>query len=794
MTCKWNSIWNWLLVAGFVSFFVACGDDSSTSGKSAVEPQETAIYDSVEDLPVCNKRLRGEVVKVEDDLYNCTGYSWIKLDLFANGVCNIQSCSEKMNEKYVYVKDKGESYQCIDGEWVDKKDNPIETEDFLDCFMLNVVLDTLESEEDLPGCSNKLNQELVYVDTNLYSCINKNWVALQASVVAENDLPKCKKDSYAFVMSKMVTYECRSGIWYNGDEPVKVSAVSSSSAAADGEGNVEDGGDDGDDIIDVVRRSSSSKAETPSTDDPTQVRGVCMPVSKTAEKGAEVEWKFTNMGGTPVSYEWTFDENSPVSTSDDKRPVVTYTKLGKHTAKLVVNKGLESESEEIICSDLTVSAVQVNGCECILDKSEVSDVSPEEPGSATWKVQGCSGAAPFTYEWSGSAFGAGASETVSITSAGTYSASVKVHNSEGGSASLTCPSVSAKGKLLSRGCAITGDNQFLVKAYSWSNWNRSEMGSEVRMTLKGDDGTSENFYVTYNSDASIDLGLNSGAVNYALVYGGDTVCTTASLNCGPENVSIENRGITSWKLNSAAGYSPKSYLWTFSDGTTSTSENPFRTYSQTGSVSATLLLDKGLSTEKELTCNSLKVEPAEITDCSCSSPKLVTATNDVVAENGVAYKWFVSGCSVDDGSSLSYEWSAFENVNTRSVTGVYYEKGSYAPSVKVTSKNGASTRVSCPVAMVTDSDDPYMEIAFESLKQLSSGNYYIPSCPDAYRSTTEVYFNASTSGCESWFSEYERFNNFLPGYTDECNGYIVTTFPLYITVPAGQTLTLRQCF
>ncbi len=768
-----------LLVVSAGLLVSACSDDSSTSSENreSVAAQPTT-YESVKALPKCKAGNDGEVLYVKDDLYACSDNAWVKVTLFANGVCNIKGCSDSLNEKYVYVKDSEKAYQCLDGEWTDVAGNLISRDEYLTCFMQSIIADTLESDGDLPKCSSKLQQTLVLVEDDIYACLNSKWNILTDQVVSEDDLPRCKKNgTFVFVMGKMASYECRDGVWYNGDKAVETAKSSSS--------------EEDDDSIE----SSSSKAKDPlTTDDSTKVRGICMPTVKNAEKNGEVEWKFTNMGGTPVSYKWSFDESASETTSSQKRPVVTYAKAGVKKATLIVNKGLPSESDTLVCSDLAIIPTQVTGCECTTNKSGVSKVSAAMPDSAEWTVSNCSGGEPFAYEWSGPVTGAKNKQKLVMTTGGTFSPKVTVTNDEGAVMSVSCPSVTTKG-ILSVNCSITEDNEFFVDGYSWQNWSYSEMGSYYAyMTLAADDGFSTEIEVSdYGSQRfPLDESEYVGVRTYSLIYGKDTVCTASTVTCGPDVSSVEKGSSVSWGLSEMGEYTPKSYLWKFSDGSSSTKALPSQTFKSAGTVKATLLLDAGLETETQLTCSSVYVEPAPVTGCTCSST-LKSSSDDLAEVSPVKYQWIVDGCVSDVTEPLSYAWSAYEPDDVNTATGVFSEKGHFSPVVTVSNSDGAKQNVKCEVANVRDSNNPLEvieQLGNNETVVLEGGSYYIEKCSET-ASGGVMDITGSGMGCQEWFQEYSNFSDFG---LNECRGLIYITMPLYVDVPAGETLTIRNCF
>ena len=266
--------------------------------------------------------------------------------------------------------------------------------------------------------------------------------------------------------------------------------------------------------------------------------------------------------------------------------------------------------------------------------------------------------------------------------------------------------------------------------------------------------------------------------------------------CGPLLSTITKNESATWRFTNSGTVQPTTYMWIFTNGSsvTSTAASPSITYGTVGTGTATLLLDAGLETESSISCSNLTVKSPAITGCSCSSTRMTTS-NDLADNDPVKYTWRVSGCSSEGSEPLSYSWSGSASGTGSSVVASYTSKGNYTASVTVTNTDNSSKTVSCSSISVEDSDNPYVETEWPqgSTLRLSAGSYYFPNCP-TYGSgssgsrTFNIQIHAGSSeNCISWFDDpiVEWYSQWYG-----CNGQIQTTFPLYITIPAGEYMDL----
>ena len=668
-----------------LALLAACGDDGSTSSDS--KNGVGAVYASFEDLPECAADNAESLVDVDGDYYTCVSNNWEKVLEVAKGVCNIRPCDKSTEGEWVYVYADSSAYQCKSGAWKNAAGKGIDEVEFVGCFMDALVKDSVASADDLKSCTENKEGDIFVVGKNMVACYAKNWVDVPGGVISEGDLPDCSANGYIYVMGKMAVYQCKEGVWYGNGKAVKQTSAdvpkSSSSKTTEPEPNSSQSGTD--------KPSSSSKEVI---DDGTQVRGVCKASTAETSKGKPVTYSFYNMGGTIVSYTWTFGEDASVATSDDTEPTVSYNRGGTHRAKLVMNKGLKSESEEIVCPGVHVNGTPVTKCECSTEAKSLS-VSEAYPDSATWKVSGCVGGENFEYDWSGSksaqrwkiSTDKKSYEGVFVV-AGNISPSLTVTNDEDESMEVSCPSVAVSG-LISATCSITGDKWQGEYTMSVSQIENVDEMESFEAVISGDDGYSENVEVNatycyevplidekgnyvfdekgnfvntktcgYTSQSfTIPLPTISGVYTYTITNGGKEICSVTPATCGPENKTVIENEPIKWNLNGVDDYTAQSYLWTFTDAkgneTTSNKASPELTMSESGSVSATLTVNKGSSLEKTLTCSNLLVmKPSEtIVDSRDDQKyKIVTIGSQVWMAENLNYDAAGSVCPLEEDS------------------------------------------------------------------------------------------------------------------------------------------------
>lgn len=689
----------------------ACGDDGSSGSDSG--NGDGAVYASVDDLPECTAGNAESLADVDGDYYTCVSKNWEKVLDVAKGVCNIRPCDKSTEGKWVYVYADSSAYQCKSGTWKDSYGKTFSELDFVGCFMNALVKDTVASADDLKNCTENKEGNIFVVGKSMVACYAKSWVGIPGGVVSEGDLPDCSANGYIYVMGKMAVYQCKDGVWYGNGKAVKQASAdvpkSSSSKAVEPEPTSSQSGSD--------KPSSSSKEVV---DDGTKVRGVCKASTVETTKGKAVTYSFYNMGGTLVSYSWTFGEGASVATSDEAEPSVSYSQGGVHKAKLVMNKGRESESDEIVCPGVTVEATPVTGCVCTTETSSLI-LKGGNPAEAQWSVSGCRSDSPVTYEWGGGASGTSASATGQTNSLGKYAPTVTVINDDGGIMEPECKAIPVM-EPLSAKCSFVG-NHFQISDMTGISDEQSSIdvtlvsatGVSIEKTLTGSltsKCTTVPGYGYKCGDAydwswlheSIDVDADLGYARFALVHDGDTLCTATAVSCGP-STSVAHKGETiSWNMQSISWPvpSPKTVSRVIIDEDGNEHSGPTITATKYGVIKATMILDEGLETENVLACPDVSVEPREITDCTCTS-ELLSESNDLADVDEVSYRWKVTGCTSEDAEPLTYSWEdgyAVDAADQTIVTRTFTEMGSYRPVVTVENQEGEVQDFACKAGIV----------------------------------------------------------------------------------------------
>jgi len=424
--CLWGCV-------GFAAFMLAaCGEDSA--GTNSIEKNDeasdkdgTVQVEDFDDLPNCTEKREGmEATTESGNKYICEDGEWKEPDsdvLTYETEDDLPNCTEKREGVTARIEETGETYTCNDGEWVEEgstppsKDDPGEEDDGEsghDSSSSNKVA----TEDDLPNCTKAREGEKVWVEEleEYLVCKSKSWVAADDDEESESSSSGKSKSS-------------SSGTADSSD------SVGSSSSNGSGDSSSASG-------------SSSSTSGSSSASSSAKIAGTCAATGFNTltglGKNEAATWSFTpsTSGIGAENFHWTFDEGASTASSTVPIPSVSYSIPGTHTTKLVVNKGLDSESKEITCS-VKVTGTRVKNCACATATTSPIRVTPDEPRTVSWSVSGCTGAGPFTYSWSSGYTGTGATANKSIGTEGNYAPTVKITNSEEMDTTITCPSVTA---------------------------------------------------------------------------------------------------------------------------------------------------------------------------------------------------------------------------------------------------------------------------------------------------------------------------------------------------------------
>lgn len=710
--------------------FVACGDDSS-SASSKEESFAARKFASVEELPTCMSDQYGMLADVAGDYYACAAGGWILVDKVVVGVCNIPACDEDAEGASVYSVSDSRIYHCSSNTWKGLDGKSFSEEDFMGCFIESVIQDSVVSADFLKNCNTSREGALSVVGKNLVSCASQEWVDILDKVISEGDLPKCVENgSYVYVLSKLAAYECKDGVWYKGGEPLSSSSkpvASSSSQKTESSSSVDKkSSSSGKSSSSAQSSSSPVSSVTVPEDDGTKVRGVCMASVREALKGDEITYTFYNLGGTPLTFNWIFDKGSTPEKSGRVSPVVKYNKGGMLYAKLVVNEGLESASDTVVCTGVKVNGIPVTDCSCVPEKSAMVIEGDAEIMPVEWNVTGCSGAGPFRYEWGDTPVKLDSFVTWLPPGLGSFAPTLTVYNSDGETMEPVCKPVAVTGPIAFN-CSV---NDVIFSTTYESGANASL--ASIPVTLVSDDGQSadedilpSSSYTTHNYNDGKDymryswVKRTTGATmvlsdsasplsSYAVIYAGDTVCRASRAVCGPVEGTSSNfiKGDTSlWTLRvDGKQYTPKSSNWTIkmpNDLTITSSDSTMKIpLTSLGTISASLKASDGKKS-RTFTCSDLVVRP-NVSGCACNGPVLQSESSNI-AHDVPVYGWYVDGCE-SDGEELRYYWyddnpSDYRMYGYDSTAHAYfYDVGPYAPKVSVSNTYGASQELTCSEA------------------------------------------------------------------------------------------------
>ena len=717
-------------LASALVFLAACGDESSSETPNADERIEAKQYKSLDELPTCTSELASSLVAVGSGYYACIAENWELMDELVNGVCNIMPCDNDNEGNWVYSHSDNKPYQCKSGTWKDPKGNTFDEDNFTACYMAALVQDTLSSKDSLKKCVANMEGQIFVVGDDMLFCQSEKWETFTDRVVSEGDLPACTQNGNTFVMNKMSLYQCKDGEWYNMGEQVSASPSGteepeSSSQAA----------------------SSSSEAESSSSeivDDGITVRGVCSVSARTVEKNKKVIFSLYNLGGTPITYNWNFTHESILGdetqliTSTDMVPVKAFSSTGTVYAEFVVNKGLASESETIVCPPVRITGRQITGCKCSLDKefgfyNEVSDF--------TATVSGCQGGDIFAYTTDEDFRDidiADAGKSVSFrkpfSRKGDTAISVLVFNDEE-KLELQCPAFHVLDRMqancristLTNSDGVPTGYQISMSDLRYANPSGGhyyiEDYTSFPLHLDGTDGTSADMdYICSYSDTyqgrttcmswsstsiSVPMTSNPLKTSYTLYLGGNQMCTVKpSVTCSPEKRSMYKGDSTKWVVRGLGDYKPTSYNWSFSvptgDLVYKTDASPVTKGTHDGEIIGELVIDKGLETETSLFCSYVTVENHPITGCSCGYPELLSDYSSLAYLSSVSYRWTVSGCETE-AEQLTYTWDegyTADESNPARATQAFTIDGTYTPYVNVTNEDGTNVEVKCKEGIV----------------------------------------------------------------------------------------------
>lgn len=267
----------------------------------------------------------------------------------------------------------------------------------------------------------------------------------------------------------------------------------------------------------------------------------------------------------------------------------TYTTPGTYTAKLVLTVR-DTVTNALYCSDTSTQTIVVNYSPCF---STISSSFSQATGTFTAHNLANTPGATFTWIFGDGTSATGSPVTHTYAGAGPYLVSLVTTTSSCLDSSiayvypLTCSGIHAQFTQ-----STTGMTTSFNSSSSTGNFGS---GSQVFHWNFGDGTTSaaNNPTHTYTAPGTYTVQLFYTATDTATGFScSDSISHQVTINysCASNHVSYYSwqSGSITYFVNNSTGAGTPSYLWSFGDGTTSTSANPTHTYAANGSYHVNL--------------------------------------------------------------------------------------------------------------------------------------------------------------------------------------------------------------
>jgi len=357
-----------------------------------------------------------------------------------------------------------------------------------------------------------------------------------------------------------------------------------------------------------------------------------------------------------------------------------------------------------------------------------SPMSGYVPLAVSFTGSASGGTAPYSYSWN---FGDGQSSSSqnpahTYSSAGNYIAILTVTDSKSSTAtdSLTInvqekttslaasASASPTSGQVPLSVSFTGSASGGTAPYTYS-WNFGD----------GSSSSSQNPSHTYSSagtytailtvtDSTTTQASASTTITAQSQIPGLAASCTASPTSGDIPLTVNFTG------TAAGGISPYAYSWNFGDGTSSTEQNPFHTYTQAGSYSATFTVTD--STASQASASSAITASSPVHEVTVPD----TPEGPSTGAPGVSYTYTTGGASCSQGHSVEYyfDWGdgAYSSwSSSTSASHIWSAAGTYA--VKVQARCSVNPGVT----------SLWSEAKTVSLKESPNFQLYISSATDS---------------------------------------------------------------
>ena len=171
--------------------------------------------------------------------------------------------------------------------------------------------------------------------------------------------------------------------------------------------------------------------------------------------------------------------------------------------------------------------------------------------------------------------------------------------------------------------------------------------------------------------------------------------------CRPSTNTIERDGSVTWSYVIINGTPAQTYDWTFDEGSsiaTSKDATPSVSYAAKGTYGASLVVDKGLATEKTIGCQTkLTVTGKKVSGCVCSASSSAVVVSSSKPKD---VTWTVSGCTGAD--PFTYAWGGGLSGTGTSATKTLSSVGTYTPTLTVTNSDGETMSPTCATVTATE--------------------------------------------------------------------------------------------
>jgi len=407
----------------------------------------------------------------------------------------------------------------------------------------------------------------------------------------------------------------------------------------------------------------------------------------------------TNTGGRAITkWNWNFGD---LGTTSVQNPTHTYSASGSFNASLTVitDVGCFSDSaiKTVTLTQLPNAKFGVSTPNCIGKPISFSDTSTASGGAVLVK-----------WYWD---FGDGtpiliatnnSSQNHIYSSAGTYNATLKVETATG------CQSIIYSKQIIIRvnpfaNFSLTGNICLPSGTATFNNTSSISDGTGALLSYlwnfgDGNTSTSTSPIHNYANTGSFTVTLiatsNNGCID-------DTVRTISNIYSQPQAIySVDKTEscfgsiISFTDQSTAANSTITQWLWNFGDGTTSTIQNPTKTYSSPGTYNITLNVNSAAGCASSIATGALIINPLPAANFTTSLPACET--------RGIS---FTDGSTPNAGNLVKWTWDYGDGTNAvlnnqNPFIHNYNTAGNYNATLKVeTDKGCISTVLTKPITI-----------------------------------------------------------------------------------------------